>query len=103
MSNALIFPEFDYLRNEVARLEDALYSGKLDGSPLHDVYLYQYTAAELILKAFYDEAGSPIDILEQIAKRWDIQSTYDPATSYMFSTMRDYALSLYDDILVWSV
>lgn len=98
-----IFPEFEYLRKEVARLEDALYSGKLDDSPLSDVYLYNYTAARIILKAFYDEEGSPMDILERIARRWDNQSTCDPATSYMFSTMRDYAISLYDEILAWNV
>lgn len=103
MRDSTIFPEFRYLRKEVARYEDAIDAGKLDGSPLEDVYMYQYTAARLILKAFYDEKGSPMDILERITKRWDEFSTYDQRTSYMFSTMRDYAISLYDDMMNWTV
>lgn len=95
------FPEFRLLRGELAKWETAIEKGHLfrKGS-LTEVYVWNYTACKIILKAFYDEPGSPMDILEYYVNEWDRCSTLDKRTSYMFSTMKDYAEYLLDILMI---
>jgi hypothetical protein len=88
------------LRRELAKWETAINDGKLFRQDLREVYIWQYTACKMILKAFYDEPGTPMDILERMINTWDVCSTLDNRTSLMFSTMKDYALNLYDILII---
>lgn len=95
--NKVIFPEFDFLRKELRRYE----SSNLSSFPteIRLIYTWQYSACRQILKAFYDEEGSPMDILERMIAKWDKYSCYNQCTSMMYSTKRDYALNIYDILL----
>lgn len=91
-------PEFRFIRNELNKYEN-ITCFKYSDPTIREHYLAQYTACKLILKAFYDEPGMPLDILEKLIKSWDDFSTIDPRTSFMFSTMKDYAEYVYQEIL----
>lgn len=95
------FPEFRLLRGELAKWETAIDKGHFfRKGPLTEVYVWDYTACKILLKAFYDEPGTPMEILERYINEWDRCSTLDKRTSLMFSTMKDYALNLYDILLI---
>ena len=94
------FPEFTLLRRELAKWETAISEGKLFHQELKEVYIWDYTACKILLKAFYDEPGTPMEILERYINEWDNCSTLDQRTSLMFSTMKDYALNLYDILMI---
>lgn len=91
-------PEFRFIRNELNKYE-TITNFHYSDSAIRDHYLAQYTACKMILKAFYDEPGMPLDILEKLINLWDDYSTLDLRTSFMFSTMKDYAEYVYQEIL----